>query len=651
VLIATGRDSIVLNVFRENLKHLKWLLWVIAITFALFFGVSWYLVPETGGGDPWAAKVNGETISARVWQSVAQNVDEQYRQMFGDQYSRLREAGSLDPGRDAVEQLIWEKIVVQDARRLGLTVPSGELGVLIRELPAFQRNGEFIGVEEYKKLIRRGLLGPYRSERDFEEYLRQSQLQQKWNSLMAASVVVDRSEIEREFRRRHERVAFDYVALPVTRFENEVELDNAAIEAWYEARRDEYSVGEARRALFVLLDTDAVSERIEITDAEVEDYYRRNEQLYTRPEERRTRQVLIRLSPEAPLEDVDAAREEAASIAERARAGEDFRTLAVEFSDDERTVNQGGDMGFNPRGRLTESFEEVVFAMEPGEISDPVRTDDGFHVIKLEEIREGGLRPLEEVREQIVGQLRFQQLDEVSTSLAEELRDEALREGDLESVAGEMGLELRDTGMISRADAIPGLGPVPSLIEAIFAAEEGAIADPVSLPRGTVVFVVENVAQDFLPPINANRERVVADYKRDQARSAALGALREALDGSARDLDAAASRLDVELRSTDAPITRGSTVPEVGVDPRVENEAFAASVGEVVGPIEGRQAVVALRVTEREEPDPTQLEDEAASIENFLRGPRVQALLQHVREKLREDAEVVVNPAIVGTAS
>lgn len=633
-----------LNVFRENLRHLKWILWIVAITFVLFFGASWWLVDPSGGQGPWAAMVNGETISARDHQRIARRIDEQYRQAFGDQYEQFRD--SLNIEQQAAEQLVQLELIVQDARRMGLSVPKEEVTASIRR--AFtDAEGRFIGTEAFDNYVSRQL--GYGSVDGFVEAFEKELLFNKWQTAIGASVVIPQAEIEREFRRRYEKVTFDYVALPLSDYEDEVEVENAALGAWYEARRDRYSEGEGRRALYVLLDDAAVSERIEISDEEIQAYYDQNAELFNRPEQRQARQILFRVAPDAELDAVEAARDRAQNVAERIRGGEDFATLAQQLSEDEVSGAKGGDLGYFARGRMVPEFDEAVFTLETGVVSDPVRTDFGFHVIRVEDVRPAGQQPLEEVREQVRGQLRFAEIRDVAGELAAELRAKASEQGGLRGAAEELGLELRDTGVVSRSGTVPGLGPVPEMVRTMFELGQQELSEVLSLPRGEVLLQVEEIVPDYLPPLASRREEVVAEYRREQARDEAVRALQGAMEREGEDLAAVARRLGKEVLSTDPSLVRGQNLPEVGVDRAVENAAFSAVTGALVGPVEGTSAVVALRVSEREEADMSRLDTEGPLIANFLRAPRVDRLVTEKTAALRERAEVRINPQLVAS--
>lgn len=631
-----------LEVFRQNLKHFKWILVLIIASFVIFYGVSWWDAGSGGGSVPWVAKVNGSELSAMVWQETARQLEQQYQRMLGAQYTQMRDR--LDVRRGAVEQMIQKELILQDASEQGMRVSDAELGAAVMRIPAFQRNGAFVGLEEYRQLLRRGVVAPYFAPEQFEAALRDEIIVQRWQDAIAASVFVTPAEVERAFRERNETVSLEYLVVPADAATVPAPSE-ADLGAWYAGNVERYAEGEGRRATYVLVDDKAVESRVQVSDAEIQEYYDKNKDLFSRPEERRARHVLVQVDPSADTATIEAAQQEIADVAARARAGEDFAALAAQHSDDPGSKAQGGDLGFFPRGRMVPEFDEAVFGMAPGSVSDPVRTSFGFHVIKLEEVRPAGQRPLDEVKEQIRGQLRFPRLRDEASRLAAELHAKVKDGADLRTAAEGMSLTVKDAGVVTRGGGVPGLGPAPEFVNALFALEKGAVSEPVPMPRGDALIRLEEILADYKPPLDAVRTRVTEDFRREKARDAALARARSAMGD---DLEAVARKLGVSVLRTEPSISRGQALAGLGLDPAVENAAFGGAVGEIVGPVAGDRAVVVMRITGRTQADMTKLQDEAESIRRSLKAARAERLIASRLEQLREESEIVLNDALVG---
>ncbi len=635
-------SSAVLNILRDNLSYLKPILWIVAGTFVLFFGVSWWQ-PGASRGETWVATVEGQEISFPIWRERASNLENQYRRSLGAQWDQVKE--NYNVRQIVAEQLIQRELVVMDAQRLGLGVSTAELASWIRDNPQFQRDGVFVGDEEYKRFVGRNF--GFTNASAYEDYVKGDLLAAKWQGLIASSVVVFKDDIEAEFRKRHERVEFDYIALDFAKYEETINPSDLELNAWYEARGDEYSQGEGRRALYVLFDEKAAEGQVEVTDQQIEEYYNDQKELFETPEERQASQILIRVAPDADEAAVESARAQILGLSAEIRSGKDFAELAGQYSEDPGSKDRGGDLGWFAKGRMVPEFDEAVFSLEPGVLSEPVRTTFGFHLIRVEGIREPGVQPLDEVREQIRAQLRFPKMRDVQQKLASKFKSEVTDLDSFRQVAESEGIDVRDAGVVPRSGSIPDLGPVPEMITAIFDLEPGTVSDLISLPRGEVVFVVDQVVDDYVPPLSTQKERILADYRREQALSAARNDLERALSRSGNDFARAAKRVGAQVQSTSPALIRGQEIPGIGVDPAVERAAFDASVGETVGPMEGSKAAVVLKITDRQEADLEQLPMEEAQIEAALRQPQVGRLISARLETLRDAAEVSFNKRLI----
>jgi peptidyl-prolyl cis-trans isomerase D len=638
----------VLNVMRDTLKYSKWILLFIVVSFVMFYGVDWWNVRDSRDGaadGTWVARVNGKSVDLNAWQAVARQIDERYRQQLGEMYTQFRK--QMNVGRISADQLITKQLILDDARRIGLTVTDGELSATITTMPMFQRDGGFIGGEEYVAVIRRGALPPYRSERDFERALREEMLAGKWQSTIAASVVVGKDEIEREFRRRNETAMFEYVALPFDKFGAELTPSDAELEAYYGANTSKFGTGEGRRVLYVLFDDKAAEAQVTVGDDEIRTYYEQNKAQFMLPEQRQARHILIKVAPDAPAPAIEAARSKAQSLVDQAKAGADFSRLASQFSEDEGSKGQGGDLGLFPRGRMVPEFEEAVFGNAPGTIAGPVRSSFGFHVIKVEQAQAAGDQPLEAVKDQIRGTLRFPKLRDAATKMAQEFKAKVKTEADLRKVAGDMKLDVKDAGVIMQGEPVPGLGPVPPLTDAAFATGKGQASDVVQLARGAVVLAVQEILPDYTPPFVSRKDRVLAEYRSERAKDQARGRLAAALARAGGDLAKAAADLKAELKTTAPAYTRGSFLPGAGASPDLDELAFSAPLGVPSRAVATDQAAVVIRVSGRSQANMANLARDEAAIRDALRAPRAESLLQKKLEDLRKSARIEYNDALL----
>lgn len=641
-----------LDVFRSSLKHTKWILLLIVMSFVTCYGVTWWQPGQKGrsdnGGPSWPARVDGQEVPFTLWVEHARRLDEQYRRMFGGQYSQIRE--NLNLGRQAVDQLIVRTLVLSDCRRLGLTVSDDELGSYITSLPMFQRNGAFIGAREYEQVVNRGMIPGYGSVEQLEAAFREDLLVDKWHSLIGAAVTVPPQDVEKEFVRRHERVSFEYVALPLGEALKTVTEPSAAeLENYYNAHRADYTQGEGRRALYVLVEDKTVENQVSVTDQEIEKYYQEHTDLFAKPEERHLRHILVKVNSGADEATVSAMRTKAEQIVARIRAGEDFGKLAVEFSEDPGSKSNGGDLGMVGKGRMVPEFDQVAFTQAVGVVSDPVRTSFGFHIIRVEGISQPRVQILAEVKDQIKSQIRYPKLREAARKMAQDFKDKVGKGGDFRGVANEMKLTVADSGLVSSSGNISGLGPVPEMIQALFSLEKGGVSDVIPLPKGEAVLTLQEIVPNFTPPLESIRARVIDEFKQSRARDKALADFRAALGGGT-DLASAAQKLKLEVKKTEQPVMRGQAIPGIGQDPALEKAVFNGHPGEFIPPMGGTNSVVAFRLLTREQPDRSKFAEEETQLRETLKNSRIQRLVQQRQEELRQKAKVEYNEELLRRA-
>ncbi|HXH28090.1 MAG TPA: peptidylprolyl isomerase, partial [Candidatus Polarisedimenticolia bacterium] len=383
-----------LRQMREWFKYLKWLLLVIVVMFI------WWAF-NTGGGrgsrgsldSDWAARVNGTPISTAAFQNLARQYDDRYQSLLGEQYAQQRSLFHV--GRQAIDRLIDDELMYQEAVREGLTVSEREVADAITRDPGLQENGKFIGLERYRALFRGGRV----SLAEYEDGVRRSLMVDKLRSLIEDGVDVDDADVESEFLRRNEKATVDYIlASPEPR---DSKPTDAEIEAYYKSHLEDYDRGEGRTGLYVLFDTAALAASQSVSDEAVRAAYEANRDTrYTAKEQRRASHILFKIDPGASAEAVAKVERKARSVLKQARAGADFAKLAKTYSQDS-TAAQGGDLGYFSRGQMVKAFEDAAFSLKVGQISDLVRTPYGFHIIKVTDSREGRTIPFEEAEKDI----------------------------------------------------------------------------------------------------------------------------------------------------------------------------------------------------------------------------------------------------------
>ena len=583
-----------LDRMRRHKGWLKWSLALVVLTFVVFY-IPDFITPTAGAApNEVLAEVQGETITVGDFQRRYTAQLQAYRTAYGSQLSDqlLRQLGIE---QQILQQMVDEEAMVAEARRQGIRVSDVEIRERILAIPAFQENGRFIGEQRYRQMLQ--MNNPPLTTADFEDNLRRALLVEKLRNAVTGWMSVTDGEVADEFRRRNEKVRLDVVPLTPDAFRSQVTVTDAELAAHFEAHKETYRIGEKRRLRYALVDVDQVRQQVTVPDADLQAFYKQNIAQYTTPEQLAASHILFRIEDK----DEEAVRKQAEEVLKRARAGEDFAALAKQYSEDESNNANGGSLGEFGRGTMVPEFEQVAFALKPGEISDLVKTSFGYHIIKVDRNQAATTRPLEEVRSELEDQLKWQRAQTQAETTAKALAGEVKSIEDLTRIAKERGLHLQDTDALLRDEPIDGLGPAPEVSTQAFQLADGAVSPPLRVSRGWVLAAVIGKEEPRLPELAEVRDRVREDLVRERAAELAktkAGEIAAMLKGSA-DFAAAAAKAGLEVKPTEL-IPRGSPIPDLGVSPEVDAVAFALPEGGVSDPVTTPQGTAILRVAAKE---------------------------------------------------
>ncbi len=585
-----------LDGMRRHKGWLKWSLGLVCLAFAFLY------VP--GFVDQTALEGMPNEVLARVGDheiTVAR-----FRQLYLAQLQsyRLQSSGevteevlrSLGIDRQLLQALISRYAALSEADRLGLTVSDAEVRQRIVSLPGFQENGQFVGEQRYRQALQ--FQRPPLTPAQFEEEVRRDILFERLEAAVTGWVTVSDDEIADEYRRRNEKVRVELVAFRGDDYRDDVEASDEEVQALYDESPLAYEEPEKRQLRFLLVDESAIFETLAPADTEIRQYYEANIAQYTTPGQVRASHILLR------TEGLDESEVEARAgeLADEARAGADFAALAREHSDDEATAADGGDLGLFGRGRMVAEVEAAAFALDVDDVSDPVRSAFGFHVIRVTEKQEETTQPLDEVREAIENTLKNERASARAAALGRAIAAEASTPEELERAAAARGLELQESGFVAAGEPILGLGFAPRISAEAFQMEEGTVAGPLQTPTGPAFITVIGRQEPVVPPLEDVRD----DVRRDVLRRKALEHARQRADEAVAALQGGDFRTaaeDAELTVTASElIARGAAFPGIGVSPALERAAFELAVGGVSDVVDtGTDTLAVLHLVERED--------------------------------------------------
>lgn len=445
---------------RNNKKFIQLVLALIIVPFALF-GVDAYLSPPSGDH---VAMVGGTPISQGEFQQALREQQERLRPQLGNNMDpAVLESPELRQG--VLQELINQRLLLLHAGKSNLRVSDTALVDFIVSVPALHENGKF-SRERYEALVAaQGM-----SVETFEAQVRQDMLVQQAMMPVANAALGGRVSGGRWLAAQLEEREIGEALLRAEQFAAESKPDAAAIKRYYDENRARFENPEQVRVEYLVLSQSALIEGAKVGDEEIAAWYQANEARYKRPEERQASHILIRADKGAPEADIKAAQEKAAQIAAQLKsAPADFAKLAKEHSQDPGSAEKGGDLGFFGRGMMVKPFEEAAFSLKEGEMSDVVRSDFGFHIIKLTGIRAEQTRPLAAVRDEIVAELKRQAGSRRYAEMAESFANTVYEQPDsLGPAAEKYGLAVQASEWLARGAQVAMPLGNPKLMQAIF---------------------------------------------------------------------------------------------------------------------------------------------------------------------------------------
>ncbi len=523
-----------LNFIREKIQG--WIAWVIVglliIPFALW-GINEYF--GTGGGLV-AATVNGTEIDQREFQQAFYEQRSRMQEMLGSQYdSRV-----FDPQlrQRVINELVERELLLQNAEAMGYRVSDENVAATIRSFEVFQENGVFS-----PELYRQQLRAQGQSPALFEQRIKRALLASQLPTAVAATAFVTDPELDALIRLQGQQREVAYLTLPIERYEDSADASDEAVASYYETHRERFMTPERVSVEYVELSADELGADIDPGDEKLREFYRSRSQQFSTPEERKVRHILFTIPEGASESEVEAVRAKAEGVLKRIRDGESFAELAREVSEDPGSADMGGDLGFISLGVMEPDFEQVAFALGEGEVSEPVLTSFGFHLIEVDEIRAGKVKPFESVRDVLLKEYQRDEAERKYFDLADKLTNMAYESPDsLSEVAEALGLPLKESALFSR-DGGEGLFADPHVVNAAFSDDvlkQGFNSEPVEVGDKHVVVLRVKEHREAAPlPLEEVaeiiRQQIIAEKARERAQQAAAKLVERLESGASRE--------------------------------------------------------------------------------------------------------------------
>ena len=627
-----------LDRMRRHRDWLKWSLGLVCVAFVLFYIPDFLRGSgaDAASGDT-VAKVEGREITSADFRRTYQAQLQAYRSAYGGNMNDqlLKQLGVE---QQILQQMVDERAALAEAERIGIKVSDEEVRQRIFAMPAFQENGGFIGDARYQQLLR--MQRPPMIPSEFEDNIRHGLAVEKLRGSLTDWLSVNDKDLEKEYRRRNDKVKLAVVSFTADSFRSQVSANDAEVASYFGGHQNDFKIPEKRKIRYLLLDIEALRAKTLVPASDIEREYNNNSEQYTTPEQVRASHILLKTEGK----DAAAVKAKAEGLLKQARAGADFSELAKKNSEDEASAKNGGDLDYFGRGRMVPEFDQAVFAMQPGTISDVVKTQYGYHVIKLVDRKNATTRPLAEVRQQLNDQLAYQRAQAQAADLAQNLEKQIRTPADLDKVAKNQSLTVQESGFFARDEPILGLGPSPEAANKAFDMKTGEVSGPLRASRGFVFETLLAKQDPYVPKVDEVKDRVRDEVVKQKARDLSKQKAAElaARLKSAPDFEKMAKAAGVEAKTTDL-ISQDSPIPDLGVAPAVEDAAFKLAVGAVSDPIATDNGTAVIKVLEKKSVTPEEWTSSKDRFRDELLSDRRNRFFSAYMVKAKQKMKIEVN--------
>jgi peptidyl-prolyl cis-trans isomerase D len=611
------------------------------ISFVLYFG--WTDIRERQ--ESWMVKVNKSTISAAEYRKYYTQLIDYYKKIYQvDLTPDLIE--KLGVKQQITDNLINELILLETAEKASLMVPEAELKKTIEAVPGFQKNGKFDD-QTYQELLGQNKVTPQEFEKDQRKGLMVSRIR----DLVIDGVKYSEKELQDKFIWDNEKVNLEFAEIAPETFFNVREPREEEVKAYYDKHKEEFRVPEKIKISYLKFSPEDFENKTPVSPEEIDEYYKNFSEEFWEPRKVHARHILIKVNPGAKSEEKIEAEKKAEEILSLIKGGKPFERLALMYSQDQATAKEGGDLGFSPRGQLIKEFDDIVFDLKPGEVSGVVETKFGFHIIKVEEIKEERTKPFEEAKEEIREKLIKEKTQDLIKKEAYRGYRTILKTKDLKGYADQGGLKVVESNYFSREESSPIAGDSGEFVEEIFGFNPGEIASPKDINESYYIIRLEDKKKSYLPPVGEAKEKIVVILKREIQKEAAKRKGEEVLkkliqEGSFP--EAITDQEKLTIKETGLFTRTNNNIPKIGISPEMMVAAFGlrpeAPFAKEVFEVGGKIYLIKLKA--REEVPPEEFLDKKSKTEKRYLYEKTNEYLEDWLKNGRLQANIVFNQRV-----
>ncbi len=617
---------------------IKIILFAIVVVF-IFWGVGSFQAREANK----VAEVNGEIVTYETYRDGYNRLREQYRRAYGD---ALDEAAlkSLRLNEQALDQIVNRVLMLQEAQRLDLQMSEQALDDAIFQIPAFQNNGVF-DKERAKAVLGQSNL----STADFRRSFREDLILDKLRALVLDGINTTEPEAREWYDWYGAQVDLEYLHFPTKRYKD-ISLTEEEIAEYFKANEKQYLTEPKVKVNYLFFDPNAFKPQVDISKEQIGEYYATHSAEFKTEKTVEARHILLKLDEKSDQKRVDERKQEAEKIYKLAKEGKNFADLAKQYSEDS-SKEQGGHLGAFTKESMVAPFAEKAFSMKAGEIGEPVRSEFGWHIIKVEKINEAQTTSLEAAADGIKQKILEEKARELAMKKAEAIYDTLFDGEDLSKAAQTHKMTMQSTDFFSaKGLKDPKLGNPQKFADVAFALDKMAISEVLDLANGYYLLQVVDRQDAAVPALDAVKERVredLAQKRRGERAKADAEACLAAIQKGESFTDAGA-RLNLQPEQTGF-FKRGGAIPKIGYDPQISAAAFELKTEKALADkiFEGKDGWYLIQLKERKPPAAEDFAKEKETIVSRLTEQKKQSTFGQWLADLKGRGKVDINYKLI----
>jgi peptidyl-prolyl cis-trans isomerase D len=488
----------------------------------------------------------------------------------------------------------------------------------------------------------------------FEDNVGKEILINKLQALITGSASVSDAAVRQEFSKQNTKVKFDYAILKEDDIKKGLRPTNEELKAYYDAHQKQYanSIPEKRKIKYVLIDTGKIQGGVQITRDELQAYYNQHRDEYRTPEQAKVSHILIKTPLPGQDGKVDekgaaTAKSRAEDILKQLKSGAKFEDLAKKYSEDPGSAKEGGSLGWIGKGRTVPEFEKAAFSLPKGQISDLVKSSYGFHIIRVDDRQDAHMKTVDEVKDQVEPVLKQQKAQQIAQKQADDLLQQAKSQG-LDAAGAAKGASVVTSDFFGRKDVVPGLGPAPQFMDAVFGATEKSPPEIAPTSQGFGMFQLLAIRPPATPSFEEIRSQVEEQFKNERANILLSQKVQELSDRAktAHDLKKVAKELGASIKTSDF-VSPDGQVPEIGSMTGQASVVFKMKPGDISGPVNSGPNGVVMSVVEVQAPPDADFTAKRDQIRDGLIQGKQQELfglfITNLRNQMEKSGKIKIN--------